>query len=236
MSHVEAIDGLLTRRRELAAGAGRDPQAARCLAELRAFQALRLAASYADLRRDPRCAPAVEFFLSDLYGPQDFGARDRDLERAWRYLRRALPAAALAVLAAAIELQVLTAELDQAVAARLDVPIDAARYAAAYRAVGARDARARQIELVLGIGAQLERVVRHPWIGLALRVAHAPAHAAGLGALQDFLERGYAAFRAMGDAGPLLDAIRARETQLMQALLAGRAPAELPRAAGGDAA
>jgi len=64
-------------------------------------------------------------------------------------------------------------------------------------------------------------VVRHAWVGFALRAARAPAHAAGFGALQDFLERGFAAFRSMKDAGRMLDAIRERETRLCTALLAG---------------
>lgn len=222
MSPLAQLDALLERKRLLDARAAANPAAAARLRELRAWQAARLARTYADLQRDPRYAPAVEFFLSDLYGPQEFTGRDRDLTRAWRYLKRALPAPALIVLGRALELEVLSAELDAAMAAMLGPdPVTAASYAAAYRAVGQRAGRARQIELVAAIGADLDRIVRHAWIGLALRLAHAPAHAAGFGALQDFLERGYAAFRRMRGAGRFLQAIRERETQLMQALYAG---------------
>ena len=55
----------------------------------------------------------------------------------------------------------------------------------------------------------------------ALRAAHVPAHAAGFGVLQDFLERGFAAFRNMSEAAPLLRKIRERETQLMEQLFSG---------------
>jgi hypothetical protein len=48
--------------------------------------------------------------------------------------------------------------------------------------------------------------------------ARLPAYAAGFGALQDFNERGFHAFKVMGGAGVLLTAIRTRETALMEAL------------------
>jgi hypothetical protein len=56
------------------------------------------------------------------------------------------------------------------------------------------------------------------WLGPLLQAAHAPAHAAGFGALQDFLERGYAAFRIMKDPDRLMTAIAERETIFMRSL------------------
>ena len=192
------------------------------LVELRRWQSARLARTYSDLERDPRYSKAVRFFLSNLYGAQDFTERDRQLLRASRYLRRALPRAARNVLEQAIALQMLTAQLDQAMAAVLPKrPITAERYALAYRAVGDRAARTRQIGLVVSIGKDLMRLIGRGRIGLLLHAGHVPAHALGFGVLQDFLERGFAAFREMSDAEPLLLAIEEREMQLMQALFSG---------------
>jgi hypothetical protein len=61
--------------------------------------------------------------------------------------------------------------------------------------------------------------VRKPFVGATLKLMHRPAHLAGLADLQDFLERGFAAFRRMGGAGEFLAALRARETALMRELL-----------------
>lgn len=192
------------------------------LRELRTWQAARLASTYGDLLHDPECVDAVKFFLTDLYGPQEHTRRDQDLARAWSVLSRTLPRSALGLLERAIELQTLTAQLDEAMAQQLAAgPVTQESYAAAYRAVGRPEARRRQIELVLTIATDLERVVRHAWVGLALRAARVPAHAAGFGALQDFLERGFAAFHRMKDAGRMLSAIRERETRLSAALLEG---------------
>ena len=45
-----------------------------------------------------------------------------------------------------------------------------------------------------------------------------PARAAGLDALQHFLESGFDAFATLGDATPFLAAIQARESQWIDAL------------------
>ena len=230
MSHAGARAGtarLLERKAQLDSRLAAQPQLVERLRELRSWQAQRLQRTYADQRADPRRAAAMGFFLSDLYGPQDFSRRDRELTEASAVLWRTLPPSALKLLELAIELEVLSEDLDLAVSECLAAgPISAETYAQAYRAVGRPEARRRQIELILEIGARLGRTVRIPLIGLALRAARAPARIAGFGALQDFLERGFAAFRRMPGAAPLLEAIRDRETAFMTSLLG-----EVPRGA-----
>lgn len=103
-------------------------------------------------------------------------------------------------------------------------PLTAASYADAYRGVNWAEERQRQIDLTIAVGLDLDRIVRRAWIGVALKAAHVPAHTAGYGALQDFLERGFAAFRKMRGAGHLLAAIQERETQMMRSLLGGTTP------------
>ena len=217
----EGVERLIERKSALACRV-RAPELAQRLRELRAWQAARLARTYADLRRDPPAAEALRFFLSDLYGPQDLSRRDRDVARAWRLLKGALPPRMLEVLLMAMELDVLSAELDLEMAERLAPgPPTAKAYSDAYRAVGRPAARRRQIGLVVEIGTALARAVRMPLVRLALRAAHGPAHLAGFGALQDFLERGCAAFVKLPHPAQLLTTIEGRETRLMQLLLAG---------------
>ena len=222
MESLEYLERLWERKRALDARELADAQLAARLRELRAWQAARLARTYEDLRREPRYRAAVEFFLTDLYGPHDFGTRDRLFDRAWERLRRTLPRIVLSALADTVELQGLTAELDHAMVAELAPgTVTQESYAAAYHAVGHPAQRARQIELIVGIGSMLDRAVAHPLTGLALVAARVPAYATGFGALQSFFERGYDAFREMKGAASLLDTIRSREMQLMQALLRG---------------
>jgi hypothetical protein len=190
---------------------------------LAAFQAKRLAGTYRDLQSTPRYGPAVEFFLTDLYGPQDLAERDAQVLRALDKLKRFLPSGALQALARAFELHVLSIELDAATAAGLpqDRRIDGVAYAGAYRAAGRPGDRARQIALIGDIGRLLDGLAHRPEVGLAIRLARGPAHAAGYGQLQDFLERGYESFRRMGGAAEFLATIELRERELMDGLFAG---------------
>jgi hypothetical protein len=240
MRRAEIADGLqrLIGRKDGLARRAAAPRLAQRLRDLRAWQAARLARTYADLRRDPGAGNALSFFLSDMYGPQDLTRRDQDVARAWRLLRRALPPRMLEILSMAMELDVLSTELDLEMAERLRPgPLTAEAYAQAYRTVGRSEERQRQIRLVVEIGRALARAVRTSWVGLALRAAHGPAHVAGFGVLQDFLERGFAAFQRLPDPTELLTTIERREMRLMQTLLAGGTiAADEPQASAGRSA
>lgn len=218
----ERLRELLERNRALRSSAVLDEVLARVLPALQRWQADRLARTYADLRRQERYRQAVGFFLSDLYGPVDFTRRDADLLRVHRVMSRLLPPRALEALCLAVELEALTQALDADVARFHGADdIDAASYASAYRAADRRQDRERQIELVLCTGRYLDELVLHPLIHTAIRVARKPAHAAGFGSLQEFLEHGFDAFRRMAGAEFLLGTIEARETRIMERLFAG---------------
>ena len=217
------LSDLLARKRALDSHVQSAAGFAARLRELRAWQGRRFAGSYDDLRRQRRFAEAVEFFLSDVYEPRDAARRDQDLKRALNFLEPLLPEAALRALLRSIELDVLTAELDQEMVAHLSAgAITEASYGRAYRTVGRADARSRQIELLLSVIADLDGIARHAWIGLVLGAAQLPARAAGFGVLQSFLERGFRVFQRMGGAGELLRAIREREVHLMESLFNNR--------------
>ncbi len=186
------------------------------------WQADRLARTYADLNADARYQPATQFFLSDLYGPYDFSQRDKDGERVLGVMHRFLPDSALQPIQMAIELNHLTHELDAAMVKTLfDVlkvgeEISEADYAKAYRLCDNQAKRHQQIETVFELGCKLDRVVRKPFVQMALKLAHRPARAAGLGELQDFIERGFSAFLHMSGADFFLNTIRQRELQILE--------------------
>jgi hypothetical protein len=190
---------------------------------LATFQSLRLRSTYADLASQARYAPAIAFFQTDLYGPGDFSRRDADLARIVPSMRRLLPAGVIGIVARAIELSALSHELDRALLARLDANArpTVARYARAYRASANRADRERQIAWIVEVGRGLDRYVRTPLLTNALKLMRLPARAAGLGALQRFLESGVAGFARMHGADEFLATIFARETALMAAIFAG---------------
>ena len=61
------------------------------------------------------------------------------------------------------------------------------------------------VHLAADLGETLKKLVRVPLIGGLLRTMRAPAHAAGFGALQEFLETGYLTFRRISDIDRFLE-------------------------------
>jgi hypothetical protein len=78
-----------------------------------------------------------------------------------------------------------------------------------------------QLALIAEIGAALADAVRKPALWSLLRMSRLPAKLAGLDALQSFLERGFGAFRLLGDAHGFVREIVAQETEISRRLLAG---------------
>ena len=199
----------------------------RWLPELRRWQTRRLQASFAHFLADPKRAPAAGFFLSDVYGDRDFSERDANVARIVPMLQRLLPAAVLVTVADAIELGALTHAFDLRMAEALQrlAPerrkLDADLYARAYREVGLPRLRARQIDLIAEIGVGLAHAVKLPGVGLLLKLSRGPAKAGGLGELQAFLERGFAAFQALDDGRAFVGDIERAEREVSRRLFAG---------------
>ena len=192
------------------------------LHETKRFQSERLARSYADLAAQPRYRAATGFFLDDLYGPKDFSARDKAMMRIAPLMARILPASAVQTAAHAIELEALSEDLDHRLAVALPPgPIDDAAYAEAYRQSSTRAERERQVELIVAVGKRLDELVKKPLVHRTLRLMRQPARVAGLTDLQEFLERGFEAFRDMQGADEFLEQVRSREMQILNRLFSG---------------
>jgi hypothetical protein len=225
--HTTAKDALvreLERVQRLNAERRNNPILAGSLERIADWQARRLRLTYADLAVDKRYAAAIRFFQNDLYGGADFSRRDGDLARIVPMLMKVVPEGVVAATALAMELNALSQELDRALLTRLpraDGYFSVTEYCKAYRRVGNFPLRRRQIKLIGDIGAALDFYVHKSLARTALAMMRQPARLAGMSALQDFLERGFAAFRDMGGAKEFLATIDARETQIMDAIVGG---------------
>lgn len=188
---------------------------------VKAYQHSRFARTYADLLSQPRYAESARFFLDELYGPQDFSDRDTQFARVVPGLVRLFPQELVGTVKALSELHALSEEMDSAMgAATGSNSLDARQYASAWKTVGRPQVRARQIELMLQVGSALDRYTRNPILRHSLRLMRAPARAAGLPALQRFLEAGFDTFRAMKGADAFLQTIAERERDLAALLFA----------------
>ena len=206
----------VARAKERRLNARASPPSREARTRLRAWQQARLEKTHADLLASSRYHDAARFFLDDLYGPKEFAQRDDDIARIVPTLVKLLPEAALATLAQAIELDALSEELDAALTAQLpDLNLTHESYANAYRACANRPARERQLAITGELGESLNRLTKVPLLHTTLKLMSAPARAAGLGELQGFLERGFTAFKKMGDATEFVHTIVSRETVMM---------------------
>ena len=207
--------------RELVSARVPDAGLAEARRSVRVWQNERFAQTYADLAAQRRYAPAVNFFHTELYGDADMTARDADLLKVLPLMVKVLPAAALETIRDALAFEVLCERLDAGVAQNLrSGRIDVKRYGDAFRRCGQPALRQEQIEHVEKIGKDLDRLTRWPMIETTLRLMRAPARGAGLSVLQQFLERGFAAFKQMRGAEDFLATIVRRETAIVERLFA----------------
>jgi len=236
MTPAETIlAGLAEVERERARRAA-DPALARCVSALKHVQQQRLRDTYADLLASARYRQAAEFFLEELYGPEDFVQRDAQFARVVPAIVRLFPSEVVATVQALAQLHALSERLDTAMALVLAAPSepsdagapaadtappDAEAYGRAWRAVGQPAERERQIVLLLQVGQSLDRHTRSRLLRASLHMMRGPARAAGLEALQHFLETGFDAFGAMGGAKEFLQTIAERERALAARLFAG---------------
>lgn len=198
-----------------------DPALADRVREVKRFQHARFEQSYADLLGQPRYAKSARFFLEELYGPADFTARDDQFARVVPAMVRMFPHEIVCTVANLAELHALSEILDTAMGRAIAAAaIDAGQYGQAWRQVGRAPDRERQIALMLSVGSDLERYTGRALLRHSLRVMRGPANAAGLGALQRFLETGFDTFREMHGADIFLRTISDRERALAAALFA----------------
>lgn len=214
LAHLEGVE------RERAARLAEPAFAARVTA-LKAYQQQRFARTYADLLTMPRYAGASRFFLEELYGPRDYADRDAQFARIVPALVRLFPDEIIGTVETLAALHALSESLDSEMARRLaDDRLDRSTYVRAWQATGREADRERQIALTLQVGEALERYTRKPLLRQSLRMMRGPARAAGMSALQHFLETGFDTFGAMRGAAEFLNTIGHRERVLAAALFA----------------
>jgi hypothetical protein len=187
------------------------------------WQCKRLLATHDEMARKPTYRLAMAFFVDELYGPKDFSQRDADLARVIPKLAKVLPNKAMKAIDDALALNALSFDLDMAMAQELqrqaEGKVNRDTYALAYRTTGRDHDRQRQITIVSHLGQQLADVVHIRGISILIKLARKPAKMAGLLSLHEFLQRGYDAFKGLGDVTQFIEPVVSKEIELNQQLL-----------------
>lgn len=195
------------------------------ITSIKRFQAQRFAGTYSDLLNSQEYGKAARFFLEELYSEKDYSLRDAQFARIANALQSLFPNQVVATAVALAQLHSLTEELDHQMAIAWSkqggsIPDnDIARYVVTWRTVARAEDRARQLDVILLVGAELNRLTRTPGLRLMLKMMRRPAMAAGLGTLQSFLESGFDTFAGMPGKGAgaleFLETIRQREKSMI---------------------
>jgi hypothetical protein len=196
---------------------------------VQAWQCKRLLASHQQMYQQKHFKPGVEFFINELYGPNDFSQRDQDIARIVPKMSKFLPEKALQSLASALHLNTLSFELDFDLAKKLvDTEINRDTYAKAYTSCDNLVNRQQQIDYIRILGSDLADVVKMRGIASLLFISRKPAKMAGVLALHEFLEKGFTSFKNLGNVEDFIMPIVNKERQIMQQLADPNSPNPLP--------
>lgn len=197
--------------------------------QVQIWQCKRLLVSHQDMYQQKRFKPAVEFFINELYGPNDFSQRDQDVARIVPKMSKFLPEKALQSLASALHLNTLSFELDFELARKLaDTEINRDTYAKAYVSCDNLAKRQQQIDYIRTLGNDLADVVKMRGITSLLFISRKPAKIAGVLALHEFLEKGFKSFKNLGNVEDFIIPVVNRELEIMQQLANPNTPNPLP--------
>ena len=198
------------------------------LYKLQNWQAQRMRQTHEALLEDDRYRVATEFFLEDIYGGIDLSDLANEAERAINAALRILPEKVMVTATHALELNALTAELDELLADYLfhelgatDITMDA--YTEAFRKSASQEMRTRQVALAKEMAVGLDKYVRSRIIFSTFKLVKRPAHRAGIGNLYGFMGKAFDAMRPMGSASEVIHRIVDREAELIEAIFSGEA-------------
>jgi hypothetical protein len=191
------------------------------LDHIRSLRSRRIVETYFDLRQQDRYRAAVDFLANDLFGRTGLHRLGQQFQKAAPTMVRVLPDYLLDMAIKAFEFTVLTMQLDLNLARHVQssavvLPgfnIDALH--ASMRSLRQRVEYARQLTLVLELGAEIETIVHRPFVAAALKLCRTPARLLGLAELQSFLERGIAAFIHMRGSAEFFRTFGDREKTLI---------------------
>ena len=231
MNSAQTIRDCVTRVSALRQASLAEPKLHAAIISVKRFQAQRFANTYADLMEAGPYKDAARFFLDELYSEKDYSLRDAQFSRIAGALQTFFPKQVVAIAVSLAQLHALTEELDHSMgvqwlanagSVKKNESDDAKRYENAWRAVGRHKDRDAQLNDVIAVGDELDKLTRASGLRMMLKMMRRPAHAAGLSSLQEFLETGFDTFARMNGRGTgaheFLGIVRKREAELIEKL------------------
>lgn len=183
---------------------------------LKAYQTKRMETTHKNLLDDPKTRDAAMFFLSEVYSDKDLTQRDKDLTALTPIIEKTFPESTLRTVALAIELDHLTERLDIQMAMRLGKEFTDEQYNTAFREIGTKEDREKQLSMVQSLGDSLAGLVKITGLYTLVKMMRKPAQMANLEEIHNFMEKGFGFFKETKDPKEFIRAIIDKETKIME--------------------
>ena len=191
------------------------------LDEVQAWQRARIQHTHQALFEQPQNQLMADYFLTQLYGGDEFKLLAKQLERIVpkaQKLERFAPAAALETGSMAIQAAILAIELDLHLAEWLltqDLAVNEDNMFAAYRAVDEADARRVQIGHLKEVCYRTDKYINSFMLQKAFALAKGTAYRYNYHPLYDFINAGFVAMRPLDSVGGFIEPFCERELEII---------------------
>ncbi len=191
------------------------------LNEVQTWQRARIQNTHRELFEQPKNTPMADYFLTQLYGGDDFKLLAKQLERILpkaKKLERLAKESALETGSMAIQAAILAIELDMHLAQWLidnELPVNENNMIAAYRAVDEADERRTQINNLKEVCYRTDKYLNSFVLRKAFGLAKSTAYRHGYQPLYDFIDAGFSAMKPLKSVGGFIDPFCQRELEII---------------------
>lgn len=213
---LESFKTNLAKAKELREAVKNNPELYAAKAALKKYQTERIKITHKNLLENEETKGAATFFLSEVYSDKDLSKRDQDLTSLIPIIEKTFPEKTLGTIAMAMELDHLTENLDIQMAMHLGQEFTEEEYTEAFKSIGSKEDRLRQLEMVQTLGDSLAGIVKIRGLFPLVKMMRKPARMAGLEEIHDFIEQGFGLFKDTKDPKAFITGIIDKERQIME--------------------
>lgn len=191
------------------------------LNDVQAWQRARIQRTHSELFEKPKNQPMAKYFLTQLYGGDEFKQLAEQLARILpkaKKLERLARESALETGSMAIQAAILAIELDLHLAEWLlaqDLPVDEENMLAAYRAVDEAEARRTQINNLKDVCYRTDKYLNSFMLKKAFALAKTTAYRHNYQPLYDFIDAGFIAMKPLDSVSGFIEPFCKRELMII---------------------
>ncbi|MGM8898469.1 MULTISPECIES: FFLEELY motif protein [unclassified Psychrobacter] len=191
------------------------------LKDVQAWQRARIQRTHSELFGQPKNKPMANYFLTQLYGGDEFKLLAKQLERILPKAKKLEKLAKESVLQTgtmAVQAAILAIELDMHLAQWLieqDLAVNEENMLAAYRAVDEADERRLQINNLKEVCYRTDKYLNSFMLRKAFSFAKSTAYSRGYQPLYDFIDAGFTAMKPLKSVSDFIEPFCKRELQII---------------------